>query len=88
MDLDQIADTLRETVRVALLVSSPLLASAMLVGLVISIFQAATQINEQTLTFVPKIVVVLGLLAALFPWMMTVIRDFGLQLMANVAGGG
>ncbi|MDJ0847857.1 MAG: flagellar biosynthesis protein FliQ [Myxococcota bacterium] len=88
MGLDQIADTLRETVRVALLVSSPLLASAMLVGLLISIFQAATQINEQTLTFVPKIVVVLGLLAALFPWMMTVIRDFAFQLMASVAGGG
>ena len=88
MGVDQIADTLRETVRIALLVASPLLMAALVVGLMISIFQTATQLNEQTLTFVPKIVAVLGLLALLFPWMMGVIRDFGVEMIRFAATGG
>lgn len=88
MSMDQVADLLRETVRIALLVSAPLLVAALGVGLIISVFQAATQINEQTLTFVPKIVAVLGLLALLFPWIMGTIRDFGIEMLLVVARGG
>ena len=88
MSVDQLSDLLRETIRIALWVSAPLLAVAVLVGLLISIVQAATQVNEQTLTFVPKIVVVLGTLALLFPWMMRTVTDFGLRLLTQVAARG
>ncbi len=87
MGLDQVSDLLRETVWVALLVSAPMLMAAMGAGLVISIFQAATQVNEQTLTFVPKIVLVLGLFALLFPWIMGNVVDFATRLLASVAEG-
>ena len=64
--------------------------AAVVVGLIISILQAATQVNEQTLTFVPKIVLVLGLFTLLFPWIMQSIMDFALRIFAEVAlrGGG
>ena len=88
MTIDQVSDLLRETVRVALLVSSPMLAIALVSGLVISILQAATQVNEQTLTFVPKIVLVLGTLAVLFPWMMRVLVDFSTGLLVQAAQRG
>ena len=88
MDLESVSSLLQETIRVALLVSSPILAAAMGVGLAISILQAATQVNEQSLTFVPKILTVLLLFAVLFPWIMTELVDFGTQLVADRAAGG
>ncbi len=88
MTIDQVSDLLRETIRVALLVASPMLGAAMGLGLAISIFQAATQVNEQTLTFVPKIVLVLGLFALLFPWIMGTLTDFGVSLFEIAADRG
>ncbi len=88
MTIDQVSDLLRETVRVALLVSSPMLGVALVSGLLISILQAATQVNEQTLTFVPKIVLVLGTLGVLFPWMMRILIDFATGLMMQVSQRG
>ncbi len=87
MSLDQVSALLQETVKTALLVSAPFLAAAMLMGLFVSIFQAATQINEQTLTFVPKIVIVLGTFSLLFPWIMGTIVEFAGHLFARIAGG-
>lgn len=89
MDLEAVTTLLQNTIRVALLVSGPILGAAMAVGLLVSIFQAATQINEQSLTFVPKIVTVLVLFAALFPWIMSQLVEFGTQLVVQgVAGAG
>ena len=88
MSLDQISYLVQETMGTALLVSAPFLAAAMGTGLLISIFQAATQINEQTLTFVPKIVLVLGTFAVLFPWSMGTIVEFGSRLMEQIAARG
>ncbi len=88
MTIDQVADLLRETIRVALLVSAPMLTAAMGLGLFISVLQSATQVNEQTLTFVPKIVVVLGLFGLLFPWIMQVLIAFGTDLLARIAAQG
>lgn len=88
MTVDQVSDLMRETVWVALLVSSPMLAVALVSGLIISILQAATQVNEQTLTFVPKIVLVLGTLGVLFPWMMRILIDFATGLMVQVSQRG
>lgn len=59
-----------------LMVAAPLLLVALAVGLVVSIFQAATQINEATLSFVPKIVAAVGVLALTGPWMMTTLVEY------------
>ncbi len=88
MDLQQVSSLLQETIRISLMLAAPVLATALLSGLVVSIFQAATQINEQTLSFVPKIVLTLGVFAFTFPWMMASLVDFGTRLMGRVAGGG
>jgi len=88
MSIDQVSDLLREAIRVALLVSAPMLLSAMALGLVISVLQAATQVNEQTLTFVPKIVIVLGLFGLLFPWIMRVLTGFAGDLLTRIATRG
>ncbi len=87
MTIEIVSALLQETIWTALLVASPFLAGAVVVGLSISILQAATQVNEQTLTFVPKIVVVLGTFAILFPWIMRTVIDFGIRLMTRAAGG-
>jgi len=89
MTVDQVADIFAEAMRVTLFVAGPLMGVAMVAGLIVSIFQAATQINEQTLTFVPKIVLVLVSFVVLFPWMMRTLVEFGrgLLLIAAQRGG-
>ncbi len=59
-----------------LMVAAPLLLTALVVGLIVSIFQAATQINEATLSFVPKILAAVAILAVTGPWMMTTLVDY------------
>jgi flagellar biosynthetic protein FliQ len=60
----------------ALQIGGPLLAGSLIVGMLVSVFQAVTQINEQTLSFVPKILVVAGALAVLGPWMATTLVSY------------
>ena len=88
MDLQQVSALLQETIRISLLLASPVLFTALTSGLIVSIFQAATQINEQTLAFVPKIVLTLSVFALSFPWVMASLVDFGNRLMDQVARGG
>ena len=66
----------RRTFEVTLLLSAPLLIFSLVVGLIVSIFQAVTSINESTLSFVPKIVAVMVAIIIFFPWMMTYMCDF------------
>ena len=73
----------RTAMEVTLMVSAPLLLVALIVGLVISIFQAATQINEATLSFIPKLVGVFVALVVAGPWMLSVMLDY----MRNVFNG-
>ncbi len=87
MTVDQASMLLQETIRLALLLAAPILATSLLSGLAVSIFQAATQINEQTLSFVPKIALTLGVFAALFPWIMRSLVEFGNRLFALIAAG-
>ena len=88
MSLDQVAQLVYGVLQTALLVSAPILLGATALGLLISIFQAATQINEQTLTFVPKIFIVLTTFAVLFPWMMRTILSFSREaITAGVSRG-
>jgi flagellar biosynthetic protein FliQ len=74
--MDSIIVLGRDAMLVTLLVSAPMLLSGMIVGLIISIFQSVTQIQEITLTFVPKIVVVMVSFVLFLPWMMSVILNF------------
>lgn len=74
----------KEAVLTILLVAGPALGIGMLVGLLISIFQATTQIQEQTLTFVPKIVAVLVSIVIFGPWMIRLLVDFAERLLANL----
>ena len=67
----------REALTVTLMVAAPMLGFGLVIGLVISIFQAVTQINEMTLTFVPKILAVALALLIFLPWMINVLTDFG-----------
>ncbi|MDF2578168.1 MAG: EscS/YscS/HrcS family type secretion system export apparatus protein [Chlamydiales bacterium] len=70
MTPEQITDIIRYALFVALEISAPMLITAMVVGFVISLFQGLTQIQEMTLTFVPKLLVFSGILAVFFPWML------------------
>jgi flagellar biosynthetic protein FliQ len=74
----------RDALYTALLVAGPLLLLSLLVGLIISIFQATTQIQEQTLSFVPKIVAVFLGLVVFGPWMLQIMRDFTVRLISTV----
>ncbi len=74
----------RQAVEITLMVSAPLFLAALVTGLIISIFQAATQINEMTLTFVPKLVAIFATLVLAGPWMITVLTDFMRQLFESI----
>jgi flagellar biosynthetic protein FliQ len=74
----------REAVLTILLVAGPALGIGMLVGLLVSIFQATTQIQEQTLTFIPKIVAVLVSIVIFGPWMIRRLVDFAERLLGEL----
>lgn len=70
--------------KVTLMLAGPLLLTALLIGLLVSLFQAATQINEMTLTFIPKILGVFGALIIAGPWLIQTIVDFTRELFLNL----
>ncbi|AOM01367.1 flagellar biosynthesis protein FliQ [Cobetia marina] len=76
MTPDVITSLASHAMYITLLVASPLLASALVIGLVVSLFQAATQINEMTLSFIPKILGVFAVLVAAGPWLLETLLDF------------
>jgi flagellar biosynthesis protein FliQ len=84
MSIEFVTSFGREALLVVLLISAPLLGFALLVGVVISIFQAVTQIQEMTLTFVPKIVAVLLALLAFGPWILRIMLNFTTTLFLNL----
>ncbi|MBS0339473.1 MAG: flagellar biosynthesis protein FliQ [Proteobacteria bacterium] len=73
-----------QAMQVTLLLAAPLLLVALLVGLVISIFQAATQINEATLSFIPKLLAVFATLVVAGPWMLEQMLDYMRQLFGSI----
>jgi len=76
----------REALTVTLLVAAPMLGFGLIIGLIISIFQAVTQINEMTLTFVPKILAVALALLIFLPWMINLLTDFGRHMFELIPG--
>lgn len=74
----------RHAMEIMLMVSAPLLLVALIVGLVVSIFQAATQINETTLSFIPKLVGIFVALVVAGPWMLSVMLDYMRQMFTGI----
>ncbi|MDT0500510.1 MULTISPECIES: flagellar biosynthesis protein FliQ [unclassified Halomonas] len=70
--------------RVTLLLAAPLLLAALATGLLVSLFQAATQINEMTLSFIPKILAVFTVLVLAGPWLLSLITTFTRELFTNI----
>jgi flagellar biosynthetic protein FliQ len=88
MTAEGLVAVMERTLLVALQLGGPIVLAALVVGLIVSIFQAATQINEATLTFVPKLLVVAGILVVLGPMMVQTLTDFTrfvLDVAANTA---
>ena len=89
MDAQQVFTIGQQGLYMLLLVSAPLLLAALLIGLVVSIFQAATQIHEATLSFVPEVIGAVAVLAIAGPWMLTTLVEFvqrTLQSIPSVVG--
>jgi flagellar biosynthetic protein FliQ len=74
----------RNAMEVTLMVAAPMLLVALIIGLIVSIFQAATQINEATLSFIPKLVGIFVALIVAGPWMLSVMLDYMRQVFGNI----
>jgi flagellar biosynthetic protein FliQ len=81
---DAILSIANEAVMTVLLVSAPILGATLLIGLLISILQATTQVQEMTLVFVPKIIIALLMIILLGPWMLNILTSFTYRLYASI----
>ena len=86
MDTGQVADLMRDAIGVALRLCTPMLLLSMLVGVTVAIFQAVTQIHEQTIGFVLKLIVVGSVLLFAGGWMLDTLQDFTFMVFSLIAG--
>lgn len=86
MNLDQATELVREALLLALIVSAPMLLIGLVVGIVISLLQAVTQIQEQTLTFIPKITAMIGAAIVLMPWIAHQLMTYAHAAFSNSLG--
>jgi flagellar biosynthetic protein FliQ len=86
MDAQQVLATGQQGLLLLLMVSAPVLLVVLVVGLVVSIFQAATQINEATLSFVPKVVAAVAVLGVAGPWMVTTLVEYIRSSLMSIPG--
>ncbi|MFJ1298818.1 flagellar biosynthesis protein FliQ [Pseudomonadota bacterium AL_CKDN230030165-1A_HGKHYDSX7] len=84
MTAEAVMTLIYQAMKVALAMAAPLLLIMLVVGLVISIFQAATQINEMTLSFIPKLLAMCGVLVLLGPWLIGLMVDYIRQLIGGI----
>jgi flagellar biosynthesis protein FliQ len=84
MDIDFVSEITHRAIKVTLLLSAPMLLGALIIGILVSLFQAVTQINEQTLAFIPKILIILGAMAVFAPWMSDTIINFTTEIITNI----
>ncbi|MAV91237.1 MAG: flagellar biosynthetic protein FliQ [Bdellovibrionaceae bacterium] len=85
MSEDLILQLGHETLKTTALLATPMLAGALIIGLIISVLQAITQINEATLTFIPKMIIVALIFLLAAPWMLDVLNHFTVGLFENMA---
>jgi flagellar biosynthetic protein FliQ len=86
MEADLVMELAKDAVTLTLLLSAPILLVSLVVGLVIAMFQAATQINEMTLSFVPKLLAVAVVLIWAGPWMLRLMMEFTTNLVERIPG--
>lgn len=86
MDAQQVFTVGQQGLFLLLMVSAPVLLVVLVVGLLVSVFQAATQINEATLSFVPKVVAAVAVLAFAGPWMMTTLVEYLQRTLQSIPG--
>src|SRR6185503_10848426 len=86
MTPDMVMTIGRQALETTLLVSAPLLLAALVVGLIVSLFQAATQINEMTLSFIPKLIAVFVAMIFAGPWMLTMLVEYMRRLFSSIPG--
>lgn len=84
MTPEMVMDIGRQAVEMTLMLSAPLLLTALAIGLVVSVFQAATQINEQTLAFIPKLVGMFLMILVAGPWMLQLMVDYVRRLFESI----
>ncbi len=84
MTADTVAQIIYNAVIITLMLTMPAVGAGLIIGFMISLFQAVTQIQEQTLTFVPKLIIVLMVIAFMSPWMMSLMIDFIITLWSNI----
>jgi flagellar biosynthetic protein FliQ len=84
MTADFVVGLMAEAIKVAFLISAPVLITGLVVGIAISLFQAVTQIQEMTLVFVPKIIAIMVVLVAAFPWMINIMVTYTHNLISNI----
>ena len=84
MNDDFVIDIAGRAIKVALMISSPKLLGALVMGVLVSLFQAVTQINEQTLSFIPKILVIIGAIVLFAPWMTDTLTSFTRELYIDI----
>ncbi len=85
MDTVQVSDIMREAVGIAIKLGSPMLLLSMLVGMVVAVLQAVTQIHEQTISFILKLIVVVLVLLVGGGWMLETLQDYTRQIFAIIA---
>lgn len=85
MNIDQAIDLVEQMLKVALVVGGPVLLTAFLVGLLVSIFQAATQIHEMTITFIPKIVATVAAMIIFGSWMFLLLIEYFKEVLKKIA---
>ena len=83
MNAQTVISLVQQALEILVLVSAPLLLTALAVGLLISVFQAATQINEMTLSFIPKLLAMFLVVILAGPWMLSTLIDFTRQLFSS-----
>lgn len=84
MDVDLVSEIGRQALYVTVLVSLPAMLTGMIVGLLISLLQSITSVQEQTLSFVPKILATLVVTIAALPWMLTLVIDYTIELYSMI----
>lgn len=84
MTPEMVTELGRQALETTLLVATPVLALSLVIGLLVSAFQAMTQLNEATLAFVPKVLALFGALLVFLPWMLNVLTTFTVNLLANI----
>ena len=86
MNPESVLTLAQHALQITLMMAAPPLLAALLTGLVVSVFQAATQINEQTLSFIPKLLAIFVVLVLFGPWMLGILLDYIRQLFTGIPG--